>query len=205
MSFKMRKLFIIAMLGLFLLSSAFANERLINPSVFFRVAADQKCLELKVLNLLDRKASLRIEDESGSVILQENVENLLSYITGYNVEKLPAGTYRFVVETETATTSQLLMKGFGGFALEGAKKVAYKPIFSKNGPFVDIQFAKASGGKVQVIFYDKTGKEVMKEEWVQFPEAGRSYNLRSFAKGAHRVVVKKDNQEFSYQMTTIGA
>jgi len=172
---------------LFLVASATLASAGTSPLIQITESANTKKVSV-VLEGLSAPATITIEDANGEVLIEEKAKG--KFAKSFNLNRLPQGEYRLVVNTGMVETVQPLSLTKEIVVLtEAARYEVYAPAINVNENFVDLSFLNNRFGNVYVVFLDKNGDVVYEENIQNALKVEKRYDLSRLPKGDYSVRV----------------
>lgn len=173
--------------ALFLVASATLASAGTSPLIQIIESANTKKVSV-VLEGLSAPATITIEDANGEVLIEEKAKG--KFAKSFNLNRLPQGEYRLVVNTGMVETVQPLSLTKEIVVLnEAARYEVYAPAINVNENFVDLSFLNNRFGNVYVVFLDKNGDVVYEENIQNALKVEKRYDLSRLPKGDYSVRV----------------
>lgn len=159
------------------------------PTITIRTTGFAKKVSLVVADLASH-ATVQLKDLQGNILLDERIKNAAQFAKVFNLEQLPAGTYRLVIITETRETIQPLTLTETGITVdENQREVIYAPaIICKNG-FVDVSLLNNRLTTVEVSVFDAAGEKMFTDTQRNVLKVERRYDTSNLPIGNYLVRV----------------
>jgi len=169
--------------------TATAGENMLPDVIIKKVDNEQKVSV--TLNNLKSDAYVRIVDERGVTLIEEELEAVLpSAAKVFNLELLPAGAYDFIISTgkkETVQPVEVLKDDI--LIKKDQRQVYLVPTIKIGEDFVDVSWlnGKVSNMKVEIARPD--GERVFEDEISNVIKVERRYNLKKLSRGEYTMIV----------------
>ena len=174
---------------LLLHSSAMANDP--DTSISVRKSVGEKQTLVRVYNLPERKAILRLKDAQGYILHREVIKSRI-YMKKYDMASLPSGEYTFEVHSDEGVSQET-------FTLSSGKMSAryFKPAIQIDADLVKVMFKNSIASPVSLKLYDRYGNVLYQETIASQDEFAKGLNLSKLVAGQYSLSIMGDNYVYS--------
>ncbi len=131
--------------------------------VSFVLDKQGKAFSLYLHNQVKKAIAIRIEDEAGVILWEENLQVTGDVAKKYNLTHLPDGRYYALVSDEIRTITQPLTIRKSRATIIGTERIVnFKPMVFQHEDKLDINWLTA-GEEVSLKLFDQNGNVVMKQ------------------------------------------
>lgn len=168
------------------------------PEVSFVPIPAEKKFSLSINNLKE-EAKIRLQDEEGIILLEEQIQEEGSYSKIYNLNNLPEGTYYMSIRTRTKETVQPLQLTEQGVNVDvNKRKSFFSPVIRSTNDHVDISLYNGKIADVKVSILD-AGRDVVYEESLEnVLLVQKRYSTKKLKWGNYIMLVKTPNDVYQH-------
>jgi hypothetical protein len=169
------------------------------PEVSFMPIPAEKKFSLSINNL-NEEANIRLQDEEGVILLEEQVQEKGSYSKIYNLNNLPEGTYYMSIRTQTKETVQPIKLTEQGVDVDANKrKNFFSPVIRSTNDHVDISLYNGKIADVKVSILD-AGRDVVYEESLEnVLLVQKRYSTKKLKWGNYIMLVQTPNDVYQHE------
>ncbi len=136
------------------------------------------------------KVEITILNQKGKVVLSEKVKNENGFMRNYNFNKFESGTYTFQISDESGQIKKKLYFG---------KKSPVALVKGENNKHRLIYDSKIETD-VQVIFLDRRGKTILKDQFVSIDGFSKTYIVDRKSTSAHKLRFITENEVMDFEL-----
>lgn len=157
-------------------------------------------LTLRLVNLEEEKTTLRVYNAAEQVVHHQLIEAAAGFAVRLNLESLPEGDYRIVVERTAKDMVQLLSVDRVGRVAMGAFEEVLHPTFVSSADAFTL--TNPEHDMRSVILYDQDGQEVFRKSYKKTErKADRmKFTLNGLEAGDYSVRVQTRHRTYFYQL-----
>lgn len=143
------------------------------------------------INNLKTDASINLIDQRGSTLASEEMEaGMKPAVKIFNLTKLPAGSYSFVVSTGNKETIQPITVTKDEVLVEtGLRQVYLVPTIKVGDDYVDVSWLNGRISDLSVEIMDPRGATVFEDEMNNILKVERRYNIEQLDRGEYTMIV----------------
>lgn len=192
---KMIKTIGMAMLSAMLFSSAafaFEDSVKVNDSNSFNL----------VINNIQSNTHLTLIDKHNNILFEQSLDSAKTFAKTFNLELLPKGEYRILIEDNTRTKIMPLSLVEAGIQIDGDKtKWHYKPVVNERGSRVYITQFSPQSDPLRVAIYNRF-KELMYEDVLSDKmDLGKVYDFSQSYPGQYIIYLESNGIESKHLVT----
>jgi len=177
-----------------------ASNNNILPEVKISTIPAEKKIGLEISNVKQLQ-TIYIKDQSGIVLLSEELQPGQRYARLINLKELPVGKrYFLVLDNDLQKQIYPFMLTEQGAVMENAnQKVLYKPVINLREDHIDLSYFNGQVSNVEVAFYDQNGEEFFSESMDYVIKVEKRYKLKSFTPGQYMLKVTTPSEAYVRQ------
>ena len=186
---KMLKTQLLAIAALLLVySSAVAAD---DTDISIRKSADEKQPLVRVCNLSEGTAVLRLKDAQGHVLHREAIKGH-AYMKKYNMASLPGGEYTIEVRSDEGVSQETFTLSSGV-----ARSVYFKPAIQVDAEMVKVMFKNSVASPVSLKLHDRYGNVLYQETIASQNEFAKGLNLSKLGAGQYSLSITGNDYVYS--------
>lgn len=175
-------------------SQAFAKDGTVNYQVAKKGA---KSMALFVENLPAGELNISIVDKAGHKLFQQKVKELSKYAKAFNLEHLPNGAYRLIIEQSDKTWIQPISIEENELYIKlDEQQEIRKPNLVNKGAFVDFRFELKQDTDIDLNLSDDQGYRLYEESIDQENKLGRRFDVTALPVGTYYITVAAEGKYF---------
>ena len=154
------------------------------------------------LEISNAPVSIRILDEEGLTLIEENIAGTGEFDNVFNLESLPFGSYTLVIKSRHKEIVQPITITSGGLILDENKRMTYFPVlFSQRGAHLKLSLLNPVNTEVMVFIIDETGKVRYQDSITNQVVIEKDYNLKQLPKGNYTVIVDNEKEVYTKDLS----
>ena len=169
-------------------SSALAAD---DTDISIRKSADGQQTLVRVCNLSEGTAVLRLKDAQGHVLHREAIKNH-AYMKKYNLANLPSGDYTIEVRSHAGLSQETFTLSRGE-----AHAMYFKPAIRMDNATMSVQFRNSVASPVSLKLHDRYGKVLYQETVAPQAEFAKGLNLSKLKAGQYSLSITGDDYVYS--------
>lgn len=166
------------------------------PEVTFMPIPAEKKFSMTI-NDLREPAKIKLQDESGIILLQEQAKTTGNYSKVYNLSNLPNGTYFMSIRTSTKETVQPVKLTTRGVEVDKSKrKDFFSPVIRSTEDHVDVSLYNGKIADVNVSILDAGQNVVFEESLENVILVQKRYSTKKLMWGSYTMVIETANDVY---------
>lgn len=180
------------------MSLLFCNLATANYTSYVKVEEGAvKRIYLKLENV-SSNTSIRILDEEGFVLIEEEASAAQDFAKLFNLENLHAGHYTLILESEFKETVQPIIVTYDKLIVEDSKREEYFPaIILVEKQAVKLSLFNPTKSETAFSIIDRWGEVVYKDHLKGSNVVEKSYNVSQLPAGRYTVIVDNSRKAYS--------
>lgn len=162
-----------------------------DTAIRIKKSEDQKQTLVRVYNLSEGTAVLRLKDERGRTLHRENITGY-TYMKKYNMASLPSGEYTIEVTSDEGISQETFTLNSGV-----ASPVYFKPAVQVQDEIVSIMFKNSVASPVSLKLHDRFGRVLYQEVVGTQKEFAKGLNLSKLNAGEYSLSITGDDYVYS--------
>ena len=162
-----------------------------DTAIRIKKSEDQKQTLVRVYNLSEGTAVLRLKDERGRTLHRENITGY-TYMKKYNMASLPSGEYTIEVTSDEGISQETFTLNSGV-----ASPVYFKPAVQVQDEIVSIMFKNSVASPVSLKLHDRFGRVLYQEVVGTQKEFSKGLNLSKLNAGEYSLSITGDDYVYS--------
>lgn len=170
----------------------FANRSLPALEVF---DAKNKTFTISTHNATLNKVSLRILDNAGAELHQEDITIVNNFKRLYNLSNLPNGTYQIELEDNQTIRKQIVIISFNDMEISSEHEVnIFKPTIKTKGKDILFNMLVLDKSDVDFVIIDEKGLEVHSEVFKDLTTIHKQFKLSKLSSGRYTIRIENKNR-----------
>lgn len=157
-------------------------------------------LTLRMINLQREETTLRVYDAQDQVVHHQVIEAVQGFAVRLNLESLPAGDYRIVMERAAKDLVQTVTVDRVGRVMMGSYREVLHPVFvTQADAFV---LSNPESDLRSVLLYDANGQEVFRKSYTKAERKATSvkFTLKQLPAGDYTVRVQTRHRTYFFPL-----
>ena len=163
-----------------------------DTEISIRKSDAEKQTMIRVTNLSEGTAVLRLKDAQGRVLHREAIKGQHAYMKKYNMSSLPSGEYTIEVRSDEGITQETFTLSSGV-----ASPVYFKPAIQVDTDMVKVMFKNSIASPVSLKLHDRYGRVLYQEVVSSQDEYSKGLNLSKLASGQYSLSITGDDYVYS--------
>ena len=145
------------------------------------------------------KVNIQFVDAQAQLLFSTEVKNRERFNHKFQLNDLPNGDYKLIVEDELKSTEQQVNIRYDGVDIDpSTRQHLYKPFVKVNqkNNWLDLNWLLAEKGNFQLKISDEASNVVYTDQIKEAWAVHKRYDVKAFPKGNYYVEIKGNNQVF---------
>ena len=146
---------------------------------------------------------IRLKDQYGVILYQEDVSGPVSYDRIYNVSSLPVGSYLLELEYPTRHQEIPMEIRSNKVILDQSRMDEYfKPIVRQKGDKVSVNLLNTKGGPLKILVYNRQTNELLSQKSFKGELVmGKQYDFSEAAPGEYLISMVYNGNKYAQTIT----
>ena len=159
----------------------------------------EKMFLLSVTAKGEGKVNVQFVDEQARILFSTDLKNKQKFDHKFNLDHLPNGQYKLIIDDELKTTEQPIGIGLGGVEIDpSTRQYLYKPLLKldRDKQAIDLNWLMAEKGDFHFEIRDEASNILFSDQLTASLAVHKRYDVSAFPKGNYFVTIKGENQVF---------
>ena len=189
------KCFLISLVvSLLVVNVAIANDY--TPAI----KVENKQLHVSLENVAP-KTMVKIQDQEGLVLIEEEVNTTGNFDHVFNLEKLLPGSYELIIKSPAEETVQNVTITEEGLIVDENERATFYPvIFSQRGTKLKLSLLNPTNSTLRIFILDHLGRLTYQYSIEDQMVVEKDYNLKQLPAGRYTVIVDNSREIYTKQL-----
>lgn len=161
-----------------------------------------KAFAVNLQGLENQSHSIQLKDEHGTILIEEKVAQQAEFGRMYNLENLPEGNYKLVVENDRKLTIQPVIIHRRFLTIDkSVQKEILKPAIIVKSDFIAINMLHFEKEAIFITVENQNGEVVFTDSFKSYGSLNKQLNIRNLPKGNYSFIIQTNAYEVTKDFT----